>query len=279
MKFSERTGKVKTKVDIQTEYIDDELKNSLWNLITIHVINLLNSEQYLHQSNLKNYINSLWFNHFKEPLDEIPMGNRNITNLIRKRFFNWDYLDIYDFIEFTAIYYTKNFNNLAFVIDCNSILERELSGYRFVNNILVPITNELEINEIERAINQSDDKNFKGVSIHLKEALNKLSDKKNPDYRNSIKESISAIESICQQITGERNSELGKTLKKMKEILPIHGALEQGFLKLYGYTSDGDGIRHAMLDEDNLEQEDALYMLISCSAFVNYLLVKANKMS
>ena len=61
--------------------------------------------------------------------------------------------------------------------------------------------------------------------------------------------------------------------------MPIHGALKQGFLSLYGYTSNGDGIRHAMMDETNLDQEDALYMLVTCSSFVNYLISKANKLN
>ena len=47
--------------------------------------------------------------------------------------------------------------------------------------------------------------------------------------------------------------------------------LEGGFLKLYGYTNDSDGIRHAMLEESQLTQADAVYFLVSCSAFVNYL--------
>jgi hypothetical protein len=59
--------------------------------------------------------------------------------------------------------------------------------------------------------------------------------------------------------------------------MPIHGALEQGFIKLYGYTSHGDGIRHAMMEEDHLDQEDALYMLVSFSSFVSYLMVKWGK--
>jgi len=57
----------------------------------------------------------------------------------------------------------------------------------------------------------------------------------------------------------------------------MHPSLKQGFEKLYGYTSDDDGIRHALLDEANLDMEDARFMLVSCSAFVNYLVVKAQK--
>ena len=47
--------------------------------------------------------------------------------------------------------------------------------------------------------------------------------------------------------------------------------------QLYGYTSDADGIRHALLDESDLDFEDAKFMLVSCSAFTNYLKGKAIK--
>jgi len=54
----------------------------------------------------------------------------------------------------------------------------------------------------------------------------------------------------------------------------LHPALKDGFTKLYGYTNDDDGIRHAMLDEPNIDQSDAKYFLLSCTSFINYL--KAN---
>jgi len=278
-KFSERIGLVKVKTEIQLDYIDEELKNSLWNIVLKYILEPIRDKPYLSSSSYKNFIESLWFNHFKEPLDKIPYGTSNIKSHLRDRFFSWNYFEIYDFIDFIVRIDNLPFQIDRFVDDCNYVLKRELSGYRFVNNELAPITSEIEIAGIENAIENSAINGFIGVNLHLKNALNKLSDRQNPDYRNSIKESISAVESICQQITGDSNAELGKAIKKLKEILPIHGALEQGFIKLYGYTSDGDGIRHAMMEEDNLDQEDALYMLISCSSFVNYLMVKWNKLS
>ncbi|MHA7843128.1 MAG: AbiJ-NTD4 domain-containing protein [Winogradskyella sp.] len=280
MRFSERIGKKKVKVDIQLDYIDDALMNSLWSLVSIYFIEPMRESITVPSSRYNTFIKSLWFDYFKEPVDDIPYYTTDLKHELRKRYFSWNYLEIYDFLDFLGSTSQQNlpFTKVSFINDCNEVLKRELSGYRFVNDMLAPITSELEINSIESALNNSLENNFKGVYIHLSEALNKLSDKLNPDYRNSIKESISAVESVCQQITGDKSSELGKALKKLKEILPIHGALEQGFIKLYGYTSDGDGIRHAMMEEDNLDQEDALYMLISCSSFTNYLMTKANKL-
>jgi hypothetical protein len=102
-----------------------------------------------------------------------------------------------------------------------------------------------------------------------------LSDRKAPDYRNSIKEAISAVEAVCQLVTGSQKMSLGEALKKMEPKLNLHPAMREAFLKLYGYTSDAEGIRHALLDESSLKFEDAKYMVVTCSAFVNYLVAKS----
>ena len=104
-----------------------------------------------------------------------------------------------------------------------------------------------------------------------------LSDKTNPDYRNSIKESISAVESFCCILAKDSKATLGRALKVIEKEHSLHAALKNSFRSLYGYTSDADGIRHALLDEDNLKQEDAIFMLVSCSSFINYLIKKTTK--
>lgn len=104
-----------------------------------------------------------------------------------------------------------------------------------------------------------------------------FADRKAPDYRNSIKESISAVEAICKAIADDENATLGKALKVVKDKVGLHRGLEEGFLRIYGYTNDADGIRHALMDEPNVSSEDARFMLVSCSAFANYLTEKAQK--
>jgi hypothetical protein len=45
-----------------------------------------------------------------------------------------------------------------------------------------------------------------------------------------------------------------------------------------GYTSDENGIRHALLDDGTakVDETDALFMIGACAAFVSYLLSKAH---
>jgi hypothetical protein len=70
---------------------------------------------------------------------------------------------------------------------------------------------------------------------------------------------------------------LDGALKELCAKTEIHGALQAGFSKLYGYISDEKGIRHALLDQPNVGFAEAKYMIVSCSAFVHYLIQKAEE--
>ena len=59
--------------------------------------------------------------------------------------------------------------------------------------------------------------------------------------------------------------------------MPIHGALKEAFDHLYGYTSSEEGIRHGSIKESEVDFDIAKFMLVSCSAFVNYLVSRASK--
>jgi hypothetical protein len=57
----------------------------------------------------------------------------------------------------------------------------------------------------------------------------------------------------------------------------LHPKLREALKALYAYTSDDCGIRHALKDDGQPDAEDATFMLVTCSAFVNYLAEKARK--
>ena len=215
-------------------------------------------------------------------MDTVPENYFQANNNLRDFFFSCEWYQVYNLIEFiTGLEDDEKLGAIDWENlheGFNYILEREFAGYRFVNKILSPITNTSEIKELEESLSLSGSFTaLKSCNTHLKTALIKLSDRLNPDYRNSIKESISAVESVAKVISGNAKDSLGGALDKVKGKLKIHSALERGFKQIYGYTSDSDGIRHAMTEESTCDFEDAKYMLISCSAFINYLIAKANK--
>lgn len=182
---------------------------------------------------------------------------------------------IFDFIErYLKICNDATFDKMQAVF--NAILEDEVSAYRILDGLVVPITNKSEMGSISDAMNTP----FEACNIHIAKALELFSNREKPDYENSIKESISAVESICSEITGIEGAQatLGKTIKKLKDAgMHIHPAMENAFTSLYGYTSDEGGIRHGSIDFVEAPSEDAKFMLITCSAFVNYLVEKWSK--
>ena len=266
-------GKKQIKVDFQIDSIDTELRNGLWNVISMCFIDPMCRKTWLFESDFKNIITAIWFSFFKEPIDEISDHNQTIKSHLRKRFFSWHYLQVYDFIDFIASIKNAPYNQDRLTDAFNVILERELSAYRFVNNQLVQITSTQEVEEIEEAILKSN--KYSSVNTHLNSALILLSDRKNPDYRNSIKESISAVESICKIFTKNNKATLGEALNKLEKDFGLHPALKKSFSSLYGYTSDDAGIRHALTENDrDIDFHEAKFILVTCSAFTNFLISK-----
>ena len=282
-KFSERIGATKPKTAIQVESIDNELINSLWNALSEIYWDKgcnrdISGRPHKPTYELFYFFKLLWARFFKEPTDALYYSDwDNPYTIIRARFFEYPWEKVYDFIEFCANNYPNEEKNNKFLKAVNYVLERELSGYRFIGKQVCPIINKDEISEIEKSLSSP----LKPIRLHFENAVKLMSNKISPDYRNSIKESISAVESICRIILGDKNITLGKALDKLEKTgnVKIQKALREAFDHLYGFTSGSEGIRHAMglLEEPHLDLEEATFMLVSCSAFVNYLTIKADK--
>jgi hypothetical protein len=280
MKFSQRYGHLPVRVTLQIDDIDEDLRNRLWNLIntkffhsvppfTNTSLNFLSNHPDVHK-----LFKSLWHDHFKWNTDTIGHFYVDALSALRTEFFKSEWYEVYDLLEFLAAS-VPTYGRKEFIDSVNEILKLEMAGYRFVSGRIVQITSEEEIAAIEQSLGLPD--SLKPVRDHLRQSLVLLSDRKAPDYRNSIKESISAIESISKIVSGLPKATLGPALSAVEKKTTLHAVLKEAFQKLYGYTSDAQGIRHALMDEPTLDIEDAKFMLVSCSAFVNYLVVKAQK--
>jgi hypothetical protein len=90
-----------------------------------------------------------------------------------------------------------------------------------------------------------------------------------------VRDSIHAVESVARTLWP--TNKLSDALNQLERSAPIHGALKNGFLSIYGYTSNEQGIRHPLLDARSakVDEADALFMIGACAAFVSYLINKA----
>ena len=275
MKFSERNKLKDFSKIIQVDSMDEELRVSLWNALDLLMFQSERICAGLPNKEGRNLFRYLWSNFFKRTYDSLPSQTWEAYCEIKEEFFSCEWYEVYDFLEEILEYQD---GNLDFDIDAeilekflNSKLEQENSAYRFVNGMACAITDKQEINEVGKALNDDD---FPYVKEHLTKALEFLSDKQNPDYRNSIKESISAVENIACLLAQKEKATLGDALKELEKNGKLHESLKQGFLKIYGYTSDDDGIRHALMDKSDLGKSDAYLFFLLCTSFTNYLKTK-----
>jgi len=272
VRFSQRRGIVPVREAIQVESIDEPLRNGLWNCVLLFLFEF--PDRY--RSRLDTIHLAIWMDYLDRPIDEVPGEINDFRKIIRKLYYDSPWYWVYDLIEFIAQHLDDS-SSVEFANYCNHVLTKHVSAYRLVSGNVVPITDDEQIKAIEQASDPAG--SLAGVRSHLAQSLALLSDREAPDYRNSIKESISAVETLCNRIANKPNGTLGEALKLIEKQgrVDLHPALKGGFERIYGFTNDASGIRHALKDESSLDIEDAIFMLVACSAFINYLVQKVSK--
>ncbi|MBQ9030152.1 MAG: hypothetical protein IJ106_01695 [Parasporobacterium sp.] len=181
---------------------------------------------------IQNYIKFILGSVYAESVDSRKTyDDDHIIKMINNTIANDDYDDVLTLIEAIVQHwdsylkktlgysyynqYTKVYDGPSIYEIVNTYLEREYIGYRFVDGIIVPISDEYEIDTINEAFSNK----FTPVYEHLSKANRLLADREKPDYENSIKESISAVEAMCEIITGIKGGDanLGSMLKSLRK--------------------------------------------------------------
>ena len=288
MRFSQRNGMASVRDQIQIDQFDEGTRNAIWNEMLMYLESVRNRSL---------VINRVRVDVFEFALDSQPVIHKynslyrrtseyrvDLEEWLRDKILRGEVCEVLDVVEYLTdqdradewrCQYPNSFNSgsvdgdVAFSRDrVNDLFAGMCVGYRFVNGILCRIVNEEEIKSIESAIAESPD----AVAEQLNKALLAFADREHPNYANVVKESISAVESQCCILTGDSKASLGTALKELEDSgVKIHPALNKALHQLYGYTSDDPGIRHGSTETANVDAALAQFMLVTCSAFVNYL--------
>jgi hypothetical protein len=253
-KFSTRHGFVPRKL-VQLDEIDDALRTRLLNAVigatgfSAHSVLL---EPGSHA------IEAAWDAVMQRSAAERERMNNFLQLQELEAFFRKaEWYRIYDFVE-VVVGYTGKPDRFS------KVLEEENSGYRFMGGRLQPITSPVEVEEVESAR-----QGRASSADHIQRALERYGDRKAPDFRNAIKEAISAVEAEVRLWSGDESAVLSKALSNCKD---LHPALRRGIDSLYGYASDSGGIRHASGEgESEPSRDEARLMIVVCSAVVNFL--------
>ena len=287
--FSDRNAIKPINMEVQLTEFDQRTRIQLLNMINELYRWVYGVDLYYRRIYIQDFIRFVRGTVYSESVDyRIDYDDDDLFKIIKNTILHDPYDDVLTLIEAIIQYWDSylketegyeyyNEYNSTYVAKsiyaiANEYFEREYIGYRFVGELITPISDTNEIESIEEALICK----YQPVRDHLSKDNAFLADREKPDYENSIKESISAVEAICEIITGIKGKEasLGKMLKKIEENgVMIHSGLKSAFIILYGYTSDANGIRHAGdIGGASSMFEEAKFMLVSCSAFINYLI-------
>lgn len=253
MHFSQRHGHKPVRMEPQRESMDDDLRSGLWNVFSDVVLRhcQYNGEPYFGVPEL------IWTEYYKKSADEMPRRD----DYFKRVFAQAPWFEVYDIVEIVSVGKRPSDS-------FNRILKRDNAAYRIIDGKVTPIVDETEVAEVNSVL-EGDSAQFKLARDHIARAVELYSQRPVADYRNAIKESISAAESAACALTGERNFK--DALRKLQSS-GLHPALAGVFNQLYGYTSDESGIRHALVDGATAGPAEAHYLLVSCSAFISYLM-------
>lgn len=286
--FSDRNSIKPVNVEIQLKDFDKRTRIQLQNMISHFYSTVYEMDLYYGRPPIQDCLKFVLGTIYSEPVDTRKTYDDDpIVKMVNNTILNEDYDDVLTLIESLIQYWdsylkkTKGYQYYDEYDECyrstslyevaNMYFEREYVGYRFVDEIIVPISDKFEVETIQNALNNR----YKPVSDHISKANQLLADRDRPDFENTIKESISAVEAVCEILTGAKGNDatLGKMLKKLEDNgVVIHSALKSAFNTLYGYTSDANGIRHAGdIGGPSSTFEEAKFMLVACCAFINYL--------
>jgi hypothetical protein len=163
---------------------------------------------------------------------------------------------------------------------CSNELKDELAGafararaaYRIVDGQIIGIGTEEQASAFGRAVADAEAKNAGAARKHLIAAGLSL---RNSDWAGSVRESIHAVEAMALRLAPGTTT-LGPALATLEKQGHLHGSLKAAFGSLYGYSSNEEGIRHALVfkEEAQVDEADALFMLGACASFVSYLLAR-----
>ena len=264
--FSQAHGYAELPQPLKLEELSDEARTRLWSLLYRYVSHpsgrVLNKGWDATLRALHVYFLGL-------PLDEFKGATSDFVSTYKPIFLNGPFFKVFDLLQaimrlsscppglIRSIAMIFEQCRLAYVIDTKSPVT------------IFPAATEEEGKSVLRAIAELGNAGLRGAVSHLRQASDCINQ---GDYPGAVRESIHAVESTARQID-PKAKRLDQALKSLEGAGGLHPALKQAFSKLYGYTSDEQGIRHALIDnpQANVGQDEAVFMLGACASFSSYL--------
>lgn len=265
--FAQRVGAEPPPSQLRPDEISNQLRAELWGLIFPHTDSPRGVDLPMY---FQPILRDAWVKHEHKLAHLFSVRQHDTQKRLGMLFGTGSFAQVFGFVEFILRHPLCPSDLPAKV---SAALKECNAAYCLIDgDTFVPVGSEQDAAAYSAALDALDNANLSGARTHLKRAGEELG---HGHFDKSVRESISAVESVARMVEPSATT-LDPALKKIKDKAGLHPALQKGLSQIYGYTSDENGIRHALLDEPqaNVDLYDALFMLGACSAFITYFVGK-----
>ena len=270
--FSQREGNAPLPEPMRLEHVSKDFRNLVW----LAVDNAIQQDKYI-----DGYIGNasmfhIVFNYIVKvlhlPHDHIEHTPSQHQELLRPTILKENYDFVLTLVEF-ILRHSRCTQKLQENLE-NAFQDVPLAyAIQTINGVptIVPRFSEESGAATQQAVETIEQKGPAGAKTHFHAAAKAVNEKR---YADAVRESIHAVESVARTIDLNAGNTLGPALDSLEKAGVLnHRALKEGFSKLYGYTNDENGIRHALLEEGAaaVDLDDAVFMFGACASFAAYL--------
>ena len=276
--FSQRYGYEPLPEPMRIEELSKGLRTELWNAVR----RLLLDEKQKHgqlthfNGETRRFVERVLGRWSGQPEDEMPYRIESVMNVFKDAFGDANFNRVLDLME---VLISDIRVESVFIIAVERSFEEHAAAYWLNTNGMplqfFPRTSKEQGDAVRAGIETLHENKMDGAASHLRKASEGM---RSGDYGDSIRESIHAVESVARLIDPEAKKTLGPALDSLERAgLLKHTALKDAFKKLYGYTSDEQGIRHSLVDQSSadVDLDEALFMFGACASFAAYLATKS----
>lgn len=270
--FSQANGYEELPQALKIEEISDGARTRLWSVL----FDFVGQESRITRTGYRRVAGSwrailrfLHVEHYERALDEFDDSMKKFVGRYKRKFMHGQFNEVFDlllaimrhpecrqeFIRLVSVAFKES--RLAYVVDVGP------------PPTIYPAATREEGEAVLQATAELDDAGLTGAVNHLRKAADYIHQ---GDPPGAVRESIHAVESTARSFDPKAKT-LDPALRSLEAAGGLHPALKQAFSKLYGFTSDEQGIRHALIDSPQADvgQDEAVFMLGACASFSSYL--------
>lgn len=300
--FSQRHGYEPLPEPMRLEELSNDLRREIWNhvrgFLNVFRIQISISGYIFRDGEITGFIEYVLGKLLKIPEDEIKTDHDNAMSQFKEIIELAKFNKVLDLIElvanaeqfpvgFSGVNPTKSSDEFLigrnkFVYFIKQEFNQQAAAYWLDTSTrpfqFYPRSSKEQGEATQQAIETLRQNGMEGATTHLRQAAACINERR---FADSVKDSIHAVESVACVIAQKTNATLGEALDSLEKAgLLNHKALKQGFDKLYGYASDEQGIRHALLEKgtSDVDLDEAIFMFGACASFAAYLVNKHRQM-